>query len=328
MNWTLLAFAALFAGPLLIWRARATPPVHDADQMPGQALWGYFLLLVGAWGVLSLWANPSDLFFLIMLAPAVLALFARLRGYRAKGNERALPSWAAFGYANALVLGLIGVGKTFLVEPMQIPSSSMRPGLVVGDFILVNKLAYGLRIPFVDQPLLRRAGPARGEVVVFRHPKDPRTNLIKRMIGLPGDLVEYRNKHLMVNGVRMDSQPIGQYRYGNEQGQLTQAVLQRESFGKVSHQTLIEPDKPVIDLFQVDHFPYQRQCQYDVSGFRCRVPQGHYLVLGDNRDNSSDGRYWGFVPEGNLAGQAFMVWLSWPGWGHLPIWERMGMRIH
>lgn len=328
MNWTLLAFAALLAGPALIWRARSAPPIYDADQLSESALWGYFLLLVGAWGVLSLWANPSDLFFLLMLVPATLALLARLRGYRARANTRALPSWAAFAYANALVLGLIGVGKTFFVEPMQIPSSSMRPGLIVGDFILVNKLAYGVRLPFVAEPLLRRPGPQRGDVVVFRHPKDPRTNLIKRMIGVPGDLVEYRNKRLTVNGVAMDSRSVGDYRYNNEQGEAVHALRNQEFFGKASHQTLIEPEKPVVDLFQVDRFPYRQQCQYDPSGFRCQVPQGQYLVLGDNRDNSSDGRYWGFVPEANLAGQAFMVWLSWPGWGHMPAWERMGLRIH
>ncbi|HEY9102982.1 signal peptidase I [Chitinimonas sp.] len=328
MNWTLLAFAALAVGPFLIWRnSRTAQPVYDAEQMSEGALWGYFLLLVGAWGVLSVYANPSDLFFVVMMVAAVLALIARLRGYKAKGNERPLPSWAAFGFSNALVLALIGLGKTFVIEPMQIPSSSMRPGLVVGDFILINKSAYGVRIPFLNQPIIPTGKPERGDVVVFRYPLDTKTNYIKRVIGLPGDKVEYRNKQLTVNGQHIDSIPVGDYRYFEAQGNEIAAVVMKETFGDKTHQTLNEMGKPTLNPAGVIPFRYLENCQYDETGFACAVPQGQYLMLGDNRDNSNDGRYWGFVPDDHLTGRAFMIWMSWPGWGHWPEFGRIGTHI-
>ncbi|GAB3249963.1 S26 family signal peptidase [Chitinimonas naiadis] len=330
MNWTLLAFAALIAGPFLIWRAhRTAQPVYDAEQMSEGALWGYFLVLVGAWGVLSMYANPSDLFFVVMMAAAVLALIAKLRGYKSKGNERPLPSWAAFGFSNALVLALIGLGKTFVIEPMQIPSSSMRPGLIVGDFILINKSAYGIRIPFLNEPVIPIGKPERGDVIVFRFPKDTKINYIKRVIGLPGDKVEYRNKLLTINGLRIDSKLIGDYSYRDResQGGDTVAVVMQESFAGKVHKTLNVSGVPTLNVANVDSFPYADNCKYDDSGFVCDVPQGQYLMLGDNRDNSNDGRYWGFVPDNHLAGKAFMIWMSWPGWGHWPEFGRIGTRI-
>lgn len=328
MNWTLLAFAALAAGPILIWRAsRTAQPVFDAEQMSEGALWGYFLLLVGSWGVLSMYANPSDLFFVVMMVAAVLALIAKLRGYKSKGNERPLPSWAAFGFSNALVLALIGLGKTFVIEPMQIPSSSMRPGLVVGDFILINKSAYGVRLPFLNQPIIPTGKPEHGDVIVFRYPQDTKINYIKRVIGLPGDKVEYRNKLLTVNGQHVDSIPVGDYRYFEAQGGEVAAVVMKETFAGKTHQTLNVMGVPPLNPAGIMPFPYQQNCQYDETGFACEVPQGQYLMLGDNRDNSNDGRYWGFVPDDHLTGRAFMIWMSWPGWGHWPEFGRIGTRI-
>ncbi|QNM95578.1 signal peptidase I [Chitinimonas koreensis] len=311
MNWTLLAVVALVVGPLLIWRSRRTsPPVFDAEQMSESALWGYFLLLVGAWGVLSIWANPSDLFFLVMMAAAVLALIAKLLGYRSKGNEKPLPAWAAFGFSNALVLALIGVGKTFLVEPMQIPSSSMRPGLVVGDFILINKFAYGVRIPFLNVPIVPNGKPQRGDVVVFRYPMDTKLNYIKRVIGVPGDKIEYRNKQLTVNGQKIDSVPVGEYRYNDRADETIQTVRMQESLGGKTYNTLNQPGAPTLLPPGVVDFPQRENCQHDETGFTCTVPDGRYLMLGDNRDNSNDGRYWGFVPDDHLAGKAFFIWMN------------------
>lgn len=312
MNWTLLALAALFIGPILIWRARRkAQPVFDAEQMSESALWGYFLILVGGWGVLSMFANPSDLFFLVMMVAAVLALFAKLRGYKAKGNERPLPDWAAFGFSNALVLAAIGVGKTFVVEPMQIPSSSMRPGLVVGDFILINKFAYGVRIPFINETVVPLGKPQRGDVVVFRYPMDTRLNYIKRVIGVPGDKVEYRNKLLTINGVKIDSVPVAEYRYADGGGEGIQAVRMRETLDGKVHDTLNVPGAPTLLPPGVMDFPGRSEsCQHDETGFSCTVPPGKYMMLGDNRDNSNDGRYWGFVPENHLAGKAFLIWMN------------------
>jgi signal peptidase I len=290
--------------------------------MPESALWGYFLLLVGSWGVLSLFANPSDLFFVVMMVAALLAGIAKLRGYKAKGNERALPMWAAFGFSNALVLGAIGVGKTFVVEPMQIPSSSMRPGLVVGDFILISKFAYGVRVPFLNEQVIPVGKPQRGDVVVFRFPMDPKTNFIKRVIGLPGDKIEYRNKVLIVNGQRIDSQPVGEYRYADKAGETIQAVRMQEGLEAKRYETLNVPGAPTLNPLGVVDFPDRDACQHDETGFVCSVPQGEYLMLGDNRDNSNDGRYWGFVPDRLLAGKAFFIWMNL----HEP--SRIGSAIH
>ncbi|WP_374354659.1 signal peptidase I [Chitinimonas sp.] len=312
MNWTYLAVAALFVGAILIGRAQRSTQeaIYDAEKMPESALWGYFLMLVGSWGVLSLFANPSDLFFVIMMVAAVLAGIAKLRGYKAKGNERALPMWAAFGFSNALVLGAIGVGKTFVVEPMQIPSSSMRPGLVVGDFILISKFAYGIRVPFINEPVIPVGKPARGDVVVFRFPVDPKTNFIKRVIGLPGDKIEYRNKILSINGQRIDSQPVGEYRYADKVGEPIQSIRMQENLGVKRYETLNVPGAPTLNPMGVTDFPNRDACQHDETGFTCTVPAAQYLMLGDNRDNSNDGRYWGFVPERLLAGKAFFIWMN------------------
>ncbi|WP_269533365.1 signal peptidase I [Chitinimonas sp. BJYL2] len=323
MNWTLLAFVALFAGPVLIWRSRRrNEPVYDAERMSETALWGYFLILVGAWGVLSMFANPSDLFFVIMMVAAVLALFAKLRGYKAKGNDKPMPDWAAFGYSNALILALIGVGKTFVVEPMQIPSSSMRPGLIVGDFILINKSAYGVRIPFLNIPVIPVGKPERGDVVVFRFPENTKINYIKRVVGIPGDKVEYRNKVLTINGERIDSVPLGEYRYADQPDQPLQTVRMQERMGTRSYETLNLPGAPTLLPLGVHDFPQRaNNCQHDETGFSCTVPQGQYMMLGDNRDNSNDGRYWGFVPDDHLAGRAFLIWMN------LGDLSRIGTRI-
>ncbi|QDQ25538.1 signal peptidase I [Chitinimonas arctica] len=322
MKWTLLAFAALILGPILIWRARRNAtPVYDAEQMNEGALWGYFLILVGAWGALSMIANPSDLFFVVMMVASVLALIARLRGYKAKGNERNLPDWAAFGFSNALVLALIGLGKTFVVEPMQIPSSSMRPGLVVGDFILINKSAYGVRIPFLNIPIIPMGKPERGDVVVFHYPQDTKINFIKRVIGLPGDKVEYHNKLLTINGVKVDSIPVGDYPYSDTGVETVQAIRMRETLGNKPHDTLNVPGTPTLQPASVVDFPMRENCQHDETGFTCTVPPNRYLMLGDNRDNSNDGRYWGFVPDDHLAGRAFLIWMNFGDF------SRIGTRI-
>jgi len=332
MNWTYAAFAAIAAGPCLIWYARrkTTEAVVSADQMSETAMWGYFLMLVGAWGALGLLFNMSDLFFALMLVPAVMAGVAKFKGYKPKDNSRPLPDWAAFGFANWMVLAIIGLGKTFVVEPMQIPSSSMRPGLVVGDFIVINKFAYGIRIPFINEVVIPTGKPQRGDVVVFRFPVDPRLNYIKRLIGLPGDTVEYRNKRLTVNGQTYDSVPVGENTYSDKADEKILAVRMRESMpasgpngvGK-QYETLNVPGNPTLYRQSVMDFQHRDACQYDDtpggenSGFICKIPQGQYLMLGDNRDNSNDGRYWGFVPEGNLAGRAFLIWMNRNDFGRI-----------
>ncbi len=182
--------------------------------------------------------------------------------------------------------------RSFVAEPFRIPSGSMMPTLLVGDFILVNKFAYGLRLPVLDTKVIKVGEPKRGDVVVFRYPKDPSTDYIKRVIGLPGDHISYYHKVVYVNGKAMTQVPDGVYVGEGGGSSMTGADRRVENLNGVKHQILIEPGQATVEGEFV-------------------VPPGHYFVMGDNRDNSNDSRYWGTVPEGNLVGKAFLIWMSW-----------------
>lgn len=199
--------------------------------------------------------------------------------------------------------------RSFLVEPFRIPSGSMMPTLLVGDFILVNKFSYGLRLPVVNTRIADLGRPARGDVVVFRFPKDPTVDYIKRVVGLPGDRIAYRGKTLYVNGTAVKIALEGPYT-GTKSGLPMPGIhVYKEDLVGVQHNILMEEHKPMFDVERV-------------------VPDGHYFVMGDNRDNSNDSRFWGFVPEGNLVGKAFMIWMHWNlDTGGIE-WRRIGNSIH
>jgi signal peptidase I len=203
------------------------------------------------------------------------------------------------------VLLLVLVVRSFLFEPFRIPSSSMVPTLLVGDFIFVNKFTYGLRLPVVHTKILDLGEPQRGDVMVFRLPSDPRVNYIKRLVGLPGDIVLYRNKRLYINGQLVSLSGEGIYeRPGREP-----ARLWTETLGDVQHDILLEPLSPSLEG------------QY-------KVPPGHYFMMGDNRDNSQDSRFAavGFVPEQNVVGKAVRIWMNW-GFPAAPKWDRIGNKV-
>ncbi|MHB8472315.1 MAG: signal peptidase I [Gammaproteobacteria bacterium] len=198
--------------------------------------------------------------------------------------------------------------RSFLVEPFRIPSGSMMPTLLVGDFILVNKYTYGLRLPVLNKKIVDIDSPQRGDVVVFRYPKDPSVDYIKRLIALPGDKLAYYNKILYINGQPAPQQPLGEYT-GTGQGlSMSGASLRMEQLGKVKHRILVVPNLPGVQGEFV-------------------VPPGQYFMMGDNRDNSNDSRYWGPVPEQNLVGKAFMIWMSWDSSNGGVDWHRIGQRI-
>ena len=198
--------------------------------------------------------------------------------------------------------------RAFVVEPYRIPSTSMAPTLLVGDFIVVNKFRYGLRLPLVHYKIVDNAQPMRGDVLVFRYPENPSLSYIKRVIGVPGDTVAYRAKRLRLNGEEVQIEILGEFTYDEAGGNMATAVLFMEQLPGLLHSILIHPHAPVIQLVGVRDFPYRDQCIYDEGGFECKVPPGHYFVMGDNRDRTSDSRYWGFVPEENIAGKAVMIW--------------------
>jgi len=211
--------------------------------------------------------------------------------------------------------------RSFLVEPFRIPSGSMMPTLLVGDFILVNKFAYGLRWPVLNTKLLEIGEPARGDVVVFRFPQEPSVDYIKRVVGVPGDRIGYRNKTLFVNGDPIARTPLGSYRGFGAGSGMTGTDVALENLSGVEHRILIDPGKPDFQCR-----PFAPELAY---GSSVTVPAGSYLVIGDNRDNSNDGRCWGFVPEGNLVGKAFAIWMSWDGQleGFPVDWGRIGNLI-
>lgn len=219
-----------------------------------------------------------------------------LRKVRAQG---AAESWVV-EYSKSFFPVILAVFliRSFLVEPFKIPSGSMMPTLLVGDFILVNKHTYGLRVPLLNNTFYAMNHPQRGEVMVFRYPQDPSMDYIKRVVGLPGDRIEYREKHLTINGKPLDMALDGDYEYVAPGLNRIATKLYKESLGEHKHDILLVDDAPAIDGEVV-------------------VPPGHYFVMGDNRDNSNDSRFWGFVPENNIVGKAFMIWWNFDNFGRI-----------
>jgi signal peptidase I len=198
--------------------------------------------------------------------------------------------------------------RSFIAEPFRIPSGSMMPTLLIGDFILVNKFAYGVRLPIINKKIIDIGQPERGDVVVFRYPKDPNIDYIKRIIGLPGDKITYLNKKLLINGQSMQQTSLGEFAGVGQGVSMTGAEMLSENLQTVKHQILI------------NHRTAKLKGTY-------LVPKGHYFVMGDNRDNSNDSRYWGTVPEENLLGKAFFIWMSWD-WQYKGVgFERIGIVI-
>lgn len=205
------------------------------------------------------------------------------------------------------LLLLVLVLRSFVFEPFRIPSGSMKPTLLVGDFILVNKFAYGVRLPVVHKKILDTGQPERGDVSVFRYPKQPALDYIKRIVGVPGDILQYRDKKLTVNGVLASHESLGQY--DDPDGSTSISIEIVEDLMGVEHR-MLNSSSPRRGDFEIE------------------VPEGMYFAMGDNRDNSNDSRFWGFVPEDHLVGKAFMVWMhfNWDNGG--VSWSRIGEGIH
>lgn len=216
------------------------------------------------------------------------------------------------------VILIVFMLRSFLVEPFRIPSGSMIPTLKVGDFILVNKYTWGIRLPVANVKILGINQPQRGDVMVFRYPVDPSLDYIKRVVGLPGDKVEYtRDKRLYINGQLIKWNFERDFDYSKAGFNMVNAKLYREQLGGHAHAILIQPEDPPVRAEQVRPFQQRSNCDYNDHGFVCTVPPGHYFAMGDNRDDSTDSRYWGFVPDGHIVGKAFFVWMNFSDFGRI-----------
>ena len=225
------------------------------------------------------------------------------------------PIYVEYARAFFPVILVVFVIRSFVAEPFRIPSGSMLPSLHIGDFILVNKYTYGIRLPVVNTEILALGHPKRGDVMVFRFPRNPSINFIKRVIGIPGDHILYKDKKLYINGTLMqqsDGRPYFFATAGDGQGE---GLRLTENLDGDKHD-IITTDRPDMPLPEIV------------------VPKGSYFVMGDNRDHSNDSRYWGFVPDQNIVGRAFLIWFSWDMvnqnkwfWQRI-VWNRIGDSIH
>ena len=217
-------------------------------------------------------------------------LFTKLiRTTPSSGKE---PLLVEYAHSFFPIVFIVLILRSFIAEPFRIPSGSMMPTLLVGDFILVNKFTYGIRLPVLFNKVKELNNPERGDIVVFRYPKNPEVDYIKRVVGLPGDRVAYYQKKVLINGKPAKQVSLGQYIGEGQGANMTGANHNVETLGEIEHDILIRQGTPSVEGVFV-------------------VPEGHYFVMGDNRDNSNDSRYWGTVPEENLVGKAFFIWMSW-----------------
>ena len=262
-------------------------------------IFGFFGLLV--WVVINFGIEPA-LALASVVSGLVWLLYRLIKG---KGDHK-LPTTVEYARSFFPIFLIVLLLRAFLVEPFRIPSGSMMPTLLVGDFILVNKFTYGIRVPVTKTKLIELNQPQRGDIVVFRWPVNPRLDYIKRVVGLPGDRIRYQNKTLFINDQPMKIEAVGPYQPEGSGMRALGSIEGREMLGDVEHPVLVSPVAP----------DFSSGCRF-LEYREVRVPEGHFLMVGDNRDDSNDGRCWGFVPEQNLVGKAFFIWMSWD-------WQRSG----
>ena len=297
--------------------------VYGASWYFGLVEGNFSLLLFLAALVTGIYWVAERLYFLPQRRQAVLALEistakrkAALAGqgirqvddntHNAKVRLIMQPWWLDWTAGLFPVIIVVFLLRSFLFEPFKIPSGSMIPTLMINDLILVNKFHYGVRLPVINIKIFDNHTPQRGDVMVFRYPPKPSLDYIKRVVGVPGDEVSYLNKNLTINGKPLNKAALPDYfdqdtmRYSK---QFEETTVDKKYF------LLNDDDRPAF-IPGADDFQYKENCRYSSEGVVCKVPQGHYFMMGDNRDNSLDSRYWGFVPEKNIVGKAFFVWMN------------------
>lgn len=324
MNWTAVWSVASVVGAVFVWMGHGAART-ETNEAPAAVQFGYLALVVGIFGLIAVYTSLAFAMLMFVVVSGVVWAADRWIGSK-KRAEGAKPSdWVDLFAGLFPIILVVFLVRSFLVEPFTIPSSSMRPGLIPGDFILVNRFAYGIRVPVLNTVFIPTGALQRGDVVVFHYPPNPSVDYIKRVIGLPGDMVEYRDKQLTVNGKQMPQRSDGHVQYAEGGIQVYSPEQRVEQQGSVAHRILVQSEAPSVNPQGVDPaFPSRENCTYreDGSGFSCKVPEGQYFMMGDNRDNSADSRYWGFVPDKNVVGKAFLIWMNFGDW------SRVGTGIH
>jgi signal peptidase I len=282
----------------------------------------YLLLMLAAilflpWGTPAGWQAPVPgvpaLWMIALLLIWIIGVVDCYRFATQHNNQYALPwysRWHTIIYCWIGVYLVFVVEQAFLVEPLRIVGSGMVPTVQHGDLVGVAKSAYAVRIPFVRKAILETEVPLHGDVVLARFPQMSSRRSVQRIVGIPGDTIEYRNKRLSVNGQVLDTIQAGKYSYvSDDAGAITVERIEEIANGR-SHSILIDERSPVLRPNDVQAFQYAEMCVYAEDGFQCKVPTGHYFTLQDNRYRADDGRYWGFVPEEDLVGKVFGIFVS------------------
>jgi signal peptidase I len=309
MDWETIAMVAAVGSSAVIgWDWIASRGGGRSDARKGLLEVAWPVLFIAVMGLLLKFTDFAAVLLIAAVLTGLLWLYDAKWARKRRSAGEAEPVLIDMARAFFPVIVVVFLIRSFWVEPFKIPSGSMKPTLLVGDFILVNKYTYGIRIPVVNKKVIDVNPVARGDVIVFRYPADPSVDYIKRVIGLPGDRVDYRNKRLSINGVPVPVESSGFYT--DAELNYLRLPTYLEKIGQHSHQMMVVPAQPPVELAQVRQFPHRDNCEYNDDGFSCAVPAGHYFMMGDNRDQSSDSRYWGFVPDDHIKGRAFLVWMN------------------
>ena len=323
MNWETIGWLALGVSGILIVASffvgrQAVPagnaPLGESDTPHPLHAWleiAWPVFFIAAMGMLTL-KEIMGFAAVLLLATTISGLIWGVDHFllRPKRGARAEPVVVEMARSFFPVILIVFLLRSFLYEPFKIPSESMLPTLQVGDFILVNKFTYGVRLPVINKKIVDLGAPERGDVMVFRYPEDPAKDFIKRVVGTPGDKIAYMQKRLSINGKAIETESLGTATEVDKRLGLRRFESFREKFGEKSHQMMVDPDAIGVRLSGVRQFPNRENCEYNNDGVVCTVPVGHYFMMGDNRDNSDDSRYWGFVPEENIVGKAVRVWMN------------------
>ena len=310
LDWELIAMVAAAASAVVIawdWVAmRGGAPRSEARKGLLEVAWP--VLFIACMGLLLKFTDFAAVLLLSAVITGLIWLYDAKFARRRRTSDAPEPVVVDMARAFFPVIVVVFLIRSFWVEPFKIPSGSMKPTLLVGDFILVNKYTYGIRVPVINKKVIEVGPIKRGDVVVFRYPADPSVDYIKRVVGTPGDRVTYRGKRLTINDEPVAVQGTGFYT--DAELNFLRLPTFSEKLGERTHQMMIVPTQPPVDLAQVRQFAHRGNCEYNDDGFSCTVPAGHYFMMGDNRDQSSDSRYWGFVPDDHVKGRAFLVWMN------------------